>query len=147
MSRASQPAARIRVYQPTDRPGVAALWRRVYPDAPAWNVPEEDIARKLTVQPELFLVAVADDELAGTVMGGFDGHRGWVHLLVVAPEYRRLGIGKALMEAVERGLAATGCTKVNLQVRSGNEEVISFYGKLGYDAEERVSMGKRLVRA
>ena len=134
----------IRPYGESDEEAVAALWREVFPDAPAWNVPEEDIRRKLTVQRGLFLVACADGEVVGTALGGYDGHRGWVHLVAVSPRHRRLGIGAELMRRVEEGLTALGCPKLNLQVRPSNEDVVAFYERLGYAVEDRVSMGKRL---
>jgi ribosomal protein S18 acetylase RimI-like enzyme len=134
----------IRPYMESDEAAVAELWREVFPGAPAWNVPAADIERKLTVQRELFLVATIDLEVVGTAMAGYDGHRGWVYYVAVRPRYRRQGIGTALMERVEAGLARLGCPKVNLQVRASNEGVVSFYKKLGYQVEERISMGKRL---
>jgi ribosomal protein S18 acetylase RimI-like enzyme len=136
----------IRAYQDIEKQAVGDLWRIVFPGAPPWNEPEQDIQRKMTVQLELFLVAHVGGQLAGTVMAGFDGHRGWIHLRAVSPEQRRSGLGKALMDAAEAGLIECGCSKVNLQVRTGNEQVISFYEKLGYGIEERVSMGKRVER-
>jgi ribosomal protein S18 acetylase RimI-like enzyme len=134
----------IRPYTENDRPAVAALWRAVFPDAPTWNHPETDIQRKLAVQRDLFLVAELDGELAGTAMSGYDGHRGWVYYVAVSPRHRRQGIGSALMKAVETRLAAIGCPKINLQVRADNHQVVAFYRKLGYEIEERTSMGKRL---
>jgi ribosomal protein S18 acetylase RimI-like enzyme len=136
----------IRPYSESDETAVVELWREVFPDAPSWNIPEADIARKLTVQRELFLVATIEEEIVGTAMGGYDGHRGWVYYVVVSSRYRRQGIGTALMKRVEEGLMQLGCPKVNLQVRASNEEVVRFYKRLGYEVEERVSMGKRLVR-
>lgn len=136
----------ISVFQDENTAGVAALWRRVFSDAPPWNVPEDDIRRKLKVQPELFFVAHHAGDIVGTVMAGHDGHRGWVYLLAVSPEHRRQGIGKALMSTAEQALLAHGCTKLNLQVRAGNEEVVAFYRALGFELEERVSMGKRLAQ-
>jgi ribosomal protein S18 acetylase RimI-like enzyme len=121
---------------------VAALWREVFDDAPAHNVPEEDIARKLAVQPELFLVAEEGGDIVGTALAGYDGHRGWVHLVAVKPTHRRRGVGAALMARVEEGLRAMGCPKLNLQVRGSNREAVAFYERLGYAVEERVSMGK-----
>lgn len=135
---------KIRPYTASDRQAVAALWREVYPDAPAHNHPETDIQRKLAVQRELFFVATEGPELVGTAMAGYDGHRGWVYYVVVSPRHRRQGIGTALMAQVEEGLAGLGCPKLNLQVRATNYEVVRFYEKLGYEVEERVSMGKRL---
>lgn len=135
---------RIRPYQVADEASVADLWRAVFPGAPAWNRPEEDIRRKLAVQRELFLVAETGGRIVGSAMAGFDGHRGWVYYVAVMPEHRRQGIGTALMAAVERGLAQLGCPKLNLQVRASNEAVVAFYRQLGYSVEERISMGKRL---
>ncbi len=134
----------IRPYAESDQSAVAALWREVFPGAPAWNYPETDIQRKLAVQRELFLVAVLDGELVGTAMAGYDGHRGWVYYVAVDPRHRRQGIGSMLMQEVEARLARLGCPKLNLQVRADNHQVVAFYQKLGYEVEERVSMGKRL---
>jgi ribosomal protein S18 acetylase RimI-like enzyme len=134
----------IRPYRDADEQAVAALWRQVFPGAPSWNHPESDIRRKLQVQPELFLVAVLSGAVVGTAMAGFDGHRGWVYYLAVSPEHRRQGIGRKLMRRVEHDLVGIGCHKLNLQVRASNAQVVSFYKSLGYDVEDRVSMGKRL---
>ena len=134
----------IRPYRESDEQPVVALWREVFPDAPPWNDPRRDIARKLFEQRELFLVATVDGSVVGTAMAGYDGHRGWVYYLAVSPEQRRTGIGTALMQRVEADLAAVGCPKLNLQVRASNEEAVSFYQRLGYVIEQRVSMGKRL---
>ena len=134
----------IRSYSESDEASVAELWRRVFPDSPSWNHPETDIQRKLAVQRELFLTAWLDAELVGTAMAGYDGHRGWVYYVAVKPGSRRQGIGSALMRHVEETLADLGCPKLNLQVRVTNDEVMAFYRELGYEVEERVSMGKRL---
>lgn len=80
----------------------------------------------------------------GTVLAGYDGARGWVHHLAVHPDHRDSGIGRALMAAAEAGLAALGCPKLNLQVRAGNEQVLAFYEKMGFEIEERVSLSKHL---
>jgi len=136
----------IRPYLEKDKPGVVALWEEAFPDNSPWNIPGNDIKRKLKVQRELFLVAEIKGEIVGTAMAGFDGHRGWVYYVAVSKKYRRQGIGKALMEHVEKGLKDMGCPKLNLQVRSSNTEVAEFYKRLGYDIEDRVSMGKLLTR-
>jgi ribosomal protein S18 acetylase RimI-like enzyme len=134
----------IRPYQRTDEKKVVALWKAVFPNAPAHNDPTADIQSKLKIQPELFYVAVTDGHLAGTAMSGFDGHRGWVYYVAVHPDYRRRGIGSALMKKVETTLIQIGCPKLNLQIRADNTQVQSFYESLGYTVEERISMGKRL---
>jgi hypothetical protein len=135
---------KIRSYNKNDQKEVVALWREVFPGAPAWNHPETDIQRKMAVQRELFLVATLEDIVVGTAMAGYDGHRGWIYYLAVSPAHRRRGIGSALMNEVEARLAGIGCPKLNLQVRADNRAVVAFYKGLGYHVEERVSMGKRL---
>lgn len=136
--------ADIRPFASLDHAQVVSLWKAVFPDDPSWNEPSAMIRRKLTVQPELFLVARVDDRVIGTVIAGFDGVRGWVHHLAVHSDFRRKGVATLLMRSAEQGLEALGCPKVNLQVRATNAAVISFYRQLGYDVEERASLGKRL---
>ncbi|TMH51465.1 MAG: GNAT family acetyltransferase [Betaproteobacteria bacterium] len=137
----------IRPYGSQDHSQVVSLWNEVFPDDPPWNEPAAVIRRKLTVQPELFLVGLVNGRVVATVIAGFDGVRGWIHHLAVQSAYRRRGIARSLMEAAEESLAKLGCPKVNLQVRAANTAVISFYRALGYDVEERASLGKRLHHA
>ena len=141
------PGMEIRVYSKDDEPAVVRLWREVFSGAPAWNDPATDIKRKMAIQSNLFFVAVIDSTVVGTAMSGYDGHRGWVYYVGVDPNHRRKGIGRALMERVERELAAIGCPKLNLQVRASDSEVIDFYRKLGYQVEARVSMSRLLPAA
>jgi ribosomal protein S18 acetylase RimI-like enzyme len=134
----------IRSYSDSDEASVVALWELVFPDDPPWNEPIDVIRRKRSVQRDLFLVAVSDGVLVGTVLSGFDGVRGWVHKLAVHPEHHRRGIASRLMTAAEKRLADMGCPKLNLQVRSSNLQVLDFYRQAGYVIEDRVSMSKRL---
>ena len=135
----------IETFATTHFDGVDDLWREVFPDDPPWNRASVAVPAKLAVQPELFLVAMEARRVVGTVMGGYDGHRGWIYALAVAPSHRRRGIAVRLMGEVESRLRTAGCTKINLQVRAGNTAVAGFYEALGYAVEERVSMGKRLA--
>jgi ribosomal protein S18 acetylase RimI-like enzyme len=135
---------RIRAFQPADEAAVVALWNECGLTR-SWNDPHKDIARKLTEQPELFLVGAIGDEVVASVMAGFDGHRGWVYYLAVAERHRKQSYGRALMQEAERLLIERGCPKINLQVRSSNSGVIEFYRKLGYSKDETVSLGKRLI--
>jgi len=138
------PSLSIRTYQPSDADAVVQLWRDCGLTRP-WNDPYKDIARKLTVQPDLFLVGTSGYAVVASVMGGYDGHRGWVNYLAVSPSYQRRGYATALMRAVERQLVAIGCPKINLLVRSGNAAVVQFYEKLAFRQDEVISLGKRLI--
>ncbi len=134
----------IRPYQEPDQAQVVALWQACGLTRP-WNDPYKDIARKLTVQRELFLVGEADGAVVATVMAGFEGHRGWVNYLAVAPALQGRGHGAALMRAVEERFVQAGCPKVNLLVRTTNTAVLDFYRRLGYAVDEAVPLGKRLI--
>ena len=134
----------IRPYAAGDEADVIALWQACGLVRP-WNSPQHDIARKLTTQAEMFLVATQDQTLVGSVMVGYDGHRGWVNYLAVNPAQQGLSIGRALMQEAERLLLERGCPKINLQVRASNTAVLDFYAHLGYTQDEVVSLGKRLI--
>jgi ribosomal protein S18 acetylase RimI-like enzyme len=134
----------IRVYESSDERSVIDLWKQVFGYSAPHNEPGFSIRKKLQVQPELLFVAMEDGTLAGTVMGGYDGHRGWIYSLAVSPRYRRRGIGVALVRHVEKALGELGCPKVNLQVLADNRQIIAFYQKLGYAVEERINLGKLL---
>jgi ribosomal protein S18 acetylase RimI-like enzyme len=134
----------IRVYDPLDQGAVIRLWKKCGLLVPA-NDPIRDIARKIRFQKELFLVAVHRGQIAGTVMAGYEGRRGWINYLAVAPARQRKGIGRKLMQEAEGRLLALGCPKVNLLVRTSNTRVIEFYRKLGFSRDDVVSLGKRLL--
>ncbi|MGA7986401.1 MAG: GNAT family acetyltransferase [Burkholderiales bacterium] len=134
----------IRAYQPGDEGAVVSLWQECGLTRP-WNDPRKDIARKLSIQPELFLVGTRDRRLVATVMAGYEGHRGWVNYLAVAADCRGRGYGRALMVRVEQLLLNFGCPKVNIQVRLSNAEAVAFYRAIGYAQDETISLGKRLI--
>ena len=125
---------RIREFKyPEDYAAAIRLWEsagagiRVGPsDAPS------EIQKKLQRDPDLFLVAEAGTELAGTVIGGFDGRRGTVYHLAVSPEFRRRGVGTQLMEALEGRLQAKGCIRAYLVVRPDNLEAMEYYETIGW---------------
>jgi ribosomal protein S18 acetylase RimI-like enzyme len=134
----------IRPYREPDEESVAQLWSAVFPNPAPRNVPRSVIEQKLAMQRDLFFVAEIDGVVVGTAMGGYDGHRGWLYTVAVRADLQRRGIGRALVEHVEGALVALGCPKLNLQVVSSNAAVVSFYQRLGYVVEERISLAKVL---
>jgi len=133
----------IRAFEAGDESSVVQLWMDCGLVVP-WNDPRKDIHRKIKVQREMFLVATVDETVVGSVMAGYEGHRGWVNYLAVHPDYRGRGIAVSLMDTVEEKLRSAGCPKINLQIRSSNTEVIDFYTKIGFKVDQAISMGKRL---
>lgn len=126
------------------REPVIALWQEVFGYETAHNEPHLVIDKKLAVNDGLFFLAMEMDNVIGSVMAGYDGHRGWIYSLAVLPFFRKRGIGTALLSHAEKQLSLLGCMKINLQIVEGNEAVGHFYRVNGYSSEKRISMGKRL---
>ena len=143
-------ALRIRVVETADLESLVALWQDVFPEyrdptKPQRN-PRANIERKLAQRDGLFWLAEGADGIVGTAMAGYDGHRGWLYSVGVHPRLRRTGLARALVAHAEAELAARGCPKINLQVRTSNHGVMEFYRRLGFTVDDVASMGKRLER-
>jgi len=135
---------KIRPYADADQADVVALWQACGLTR-TWNDPVKDIARKQGVQPEWFLVGELNAAVIASVMFGYDGHRGWMNYLAVAPGQQGQGHAKALIAQGEALLLAAGCPKISLMVRRSNTQVLGFYEALGYSQDDVVSLGKRLI--
>ena len=136
-------ALHLRPYRPEDEAAVVDLWQACHLAVPQ-NDPRRDIARKLRVNPEWLLVGEGGGKIVATCMVGYEGHRGWINYLAVAPEWQRGGYGRQMMAEAERLLRQAGCAKINLQVRASNTAVVDFYRRLNFKIDDVVSMGKRL---
>ncbi len=136
--------ATIRVFRAPDRAPLEQLWAEVVPDEPPRNAPARMIDGALSVHPDLLFVADLDGAVVGAVIAGFDGVRGWIYHLAVSAAHRRRGIATRLMRAAGEALRRAGCSKVNLQVRATNRAVVDFYRALGFEVEDRVSLGRAL---
>ena len=134
----------IRNYGSADRAQVVSLWNAVFPNSTGHNAPNSSIDRKVAVDDGLFFVAEEGNTIVGTVMAGYDGHRGWLYKLAVHPRARGCGIARALIRTAETALADLGCAKVNLQVRDTNHDAAAFWAHMGYAVEPRISMGRQL---
>lgn len=134
----------IRKFKEGDRSAVIELWETCGLTRP-WNNPNKDIDRKVQFQPELFFVGTVNPEVIGSVMAGYDGHRGSVFYLAIHPKFQGLGYGQQLLAYIEKVLIELGCPKLNILVRSNNDQVLKFYSSLSYSADGVVSIGKRLI--
>jgi ribosomal protein S18 acetylase RimI-like enzyme len=135
----------IRSFHTDDTEDVIELWSKCRLVAPQ-NNPKRDIERKLKVNPDWFLVGELKGKIIATCMAGYEGHRGWINYLAVSPQYRRQGFATQMMREAERILKDSGCPKINLQIRSSNKDVIAFYEAIGFNKDDVISMGKRLVQ-
>jgi ribosomal protein S18 acetylase RimI-like enzyme len=134
---------KIRRYQKSDETAVVSLWQACNLVVPA-NNPYIDIARKTAFQADLFFVAVIDGLVVGTIMAGYEGHRGWLNYMAVDPGQRKRGIGTDLVRHATTEMQKLGCQKINLQVRESNVDVLVFYETLGFKRDNVVSLGLRL---
>ncbi|MFL7812715.1 MAG: GNAT family acetyltransferase [Anaerolineales bacterium] len=130
----------IRPFREEDQQSVLDLWDKVFPGAPPHNNPVRDLRTRSEIQPELFLVALQEGEIVGTVMAGCEGQQGWVYYLGVDPDHRRRGIGSRLMKRVEATLVGLGCKELHFQIWASKAEVQAFYERLGYIAEGQQGM-------
>jgi len=130
----------IRRYREGDRPQLMALWRGAFPNDPPRNEPNRMIDAKLAVD-DLIFVADESDRILGAAIAGYDGHRGWLYSVAVDESMRRKRVGSALIRHAVDVLRGFGCVKINLQVRSSNAAVVAFYESLGFEVEDRISMG------
>lgn len=133
----------IRPYQTSDQTAVLGLWQRSGIIMQEERIfAEADLARKLQVQPELFLIGVLGDELIATAMAGYDGHRGYLYYLAVCPQHQRQGYGRQMVTQVDRLLRERGCHRLTLYVSCDNLVVTGFYERLGFEHNDVVSMGR-----
>ena len=134
----------IRPCTACDHAGVIELWETVFPDDPPHNAPAKVLDAKLAMHDGMLFVATDADTVIGTAMAGYDGHRGWLYTVAVSPGHRRRGVGAALVRHAVAALRTAGCAKINLQIRTTNLAVREFYESLGFEAEERLSMGMHI---
>ncbi|RMU73954.1 putative acetyltransferase [Pseudomonas syringae pv. aptata] len=76
---------------PHHRLAVIQLWKTVFNDDMPHNRPDLSIDKKRAVDDHLFFVALADDQVVGTLLAGYDGHRGWLYSVAVDPQQRGNG--------------------------------------------------------
>lgn len=131
-------------FEDRHRAEVIALWQKCGL-VRAWNDPDKDIDRCLSVEASRLFVLVKGETVIGSVMTGYDGHRGAVYYLSVDPDHQGSGYGRVLMDHCEAYLTGLGCPKINLFVRKDNEAVHRFYGESGYALETSAAFGKRLI--
>ncbi len=133
----------IRPYHLSDRESLVRLWHDcglVF----AHNDPYRDIDRKLAVNPDWLLIGELNGNVIASCMVGYDGHRGWLNYLACAPKHRQNGFARKIVTHAEKILKDAGCPKINIQIRTSNQQIIDFYRQLGFSTDNVVSMGKHL---
>lgn len=131
---------------PADYESVFALWKSIEKGVRTGRSDTlAEIEKKLSRDPDLFLVAEAEGEIVGSVIGGYDGRRGLIYHLAVTSALRGLGIGSRLMDELESRLQAKGCLKCYLLVTIDNPEAEAYYQHRGWQHMDTVRLyGKDL---
>jgi GNAT superfamily N-acetyltransferase len=132
----------IREFRSRDAADLRALWE----SADFTSIGDDDMSLRRFAQrnPGLLLVAAQGPAVVGSAMGAWDGRRGWLYHVAVAVPHRRQGVATRLVRAVEAGLAALGCPRVNVIVGEANEAGLGFWKALGYEIRPNTQLGRNL---
>jgi ribosomal protein S18 acetylase RimI-like enzyme len=135
----------IRTMTARDHDEVAALWR----SCPGVGLSDSDtrggVTRFLDANPGLSFVALDGDRLVGAVLCGHDGRRGYVTHLAVAPEARRGGLGRELVERCLAALRREGIQKCHLFVFADNESAQAFWTAAGWSERPELRVFSRFI--
>ena len=135
----------VRDFRMRDYNGIVRLWKLAGLELRPGDE-RGQIRKKLRRDPELFLVAEENGSFVGTVLGSWDGRRGWIHHLAIRPSRQRTGLGTLLIKEVEKRMRKKGVLKVNAIVYRTNKKSIDFFKKNGYEHhKEDLFFGKFLV--
>ncbi len=130
----------IRTCRPDECADVLDLWKEAEATPSATDRLEE-LVRLISENSALFLVAEDNGRLVGTVIGGWDGWRGNIYRLAVLPEYRRRGVGRALIQEAEHRLSDMGTRRLSILVEHEHAWAVSFWdslGDMGYQRDPRI---------
>ena len=130
---------RIRRLTIGDYDEMIKLWRRSsLPLKTKGRDRRREIKRQMNSNPELFLGAFERNALVGTVVGSYDGRKGWINRLAVDPDRRRQGIGQTLIARIEKSLREKGTRIIAALVEESNLKSISLFEKLGYVTDKGI---------
>jgi ribosomal protein S18 acetylase RimI-like enzyme len=102
------------------------------------------LAKQLAWDSELVMIAEYEEKVVGVIVGTIDGSRGYFYRLAVDPDYQRHGVGRKLVEALEKRFKEKGVNRVFIMVNQDNKKVIPFYHSLGYEVKEYINLSKKI---
>ena len=130
----------IRNLRADDYENILHLWSGAGLEfSPRGRDSKEHLAKEMHDNPEMFLGMFEQDILIGTVFGTFDGRKGWINRLAVHPEHRNKGLGKTLIEEIEKRLKAKGARIIAVFVYDDNKPSLEVFKRSGYLVFEGVT--------
>ena len=126
----------IRPCRPDEGPALLDLWHHADASPSPTDTPEQ-VDQVIQDPAAVVLVAVDNDLLVGSIIGGWDGWRGNLYRLAVLPSYRRRGIARALVAAAEERLAARGALRISALVEHDHPWAVGFWDSL-YEPDSRM---------
>ena len=123
----------IRECQPEEAAALLALWQAAG-TSPSVTDTIADVRVAIESQASV-VVAEADCRIVGSLIAAFDGWRGNMYRIAVHPDYRRRGIGRALVREGERCLIERGVKRITALVEEKYPWAVAFWSSVGYDIE------------
>jgi ribosomal protein S18 acetylase RimI-like enzyme len=130
----------IRPVREDELTAVLQMWQAAEVTPPSVSDSIEGLTRLIREPAALLLVATIDDQIVGSVIGGWDGWRGNIYRLAVTPEHRRQGIARRLVAKITKELFAKGATRLSALVEHEHRWAIDFWDSvsdLGYDRDPK----------
>jgi ribosomal protein S18 acetylase RimI-like enzyme len=125
----------IRYGRPDDIDSLLAFWKHAADGTSITDDPT-GLRRLLARDPDALIVAERHEALIGTVIAGWDGWRGNVYRLAVAPDHRRTGVARALLSTAHARFAALGAVAAVAMVEDDNPDAHATYETLGYRPQQ-----------
>src|SRR3954469_15837962 len=109
-----------------DAEAMLDLWRRAGP-TPSITDTAEAVGRAIAHPAAWVLLAEADGQLIGSIIGTFDGWRGNIYRLAVDPAHRRRGVARALVAGAEKRLREVGARRITALVEHDHPDPVGFW--------------------
>lgn len=136
------PPPAVREFRSRDGDGLRSLWAAT--DVGAGAIDDMRLRKFAQRNPGTFIVVSLGDALIGAGLGGWDGRYGWLHLVTIARDHRRRGLGTQVVRRIESGLEATGCRHLRV-VDEGDPADLAFWEMIGYRRDEGGYLARDLV--
>jgi ribosomal protein S18 acetylase RimI-like enzyme len=127
----------IRPAREDDLAAVLRLWMEAEVTPPSVSDSMDGLTRLLRESNAVLIIAIIEGRLVGSVIGGWDGWRGNIYRLAVAPTYRRKDIARRLVEEIDRALFDKGAERLSALVEHAHPWAIAFWESLHHLGYER----------